>query len=145
MATLPPAIVAAIDASQILGVRAGGRSTHRFIGIWPIVVRGRVFGRSWSLKPGGWYRTFLEDPSGAIQVGARTIRVRVRPVTSEALRDAVERGYAEKYPTPGSRHYVRGFRTRRRRAATMELTPYAARPTARGVKRARRGSSSRAR
>jgi len=119
----PRALVAAIDAGKILGVRAGLRSDHRFIGIWPVVVRGRVFGRSWSLKPGGWYRTFLDDPRGTIQVGDREVRIRAVPVRSERIRDAVEEAYAAKYPTPGSRHFVRGFRTKRRREATMEFRP----------------------
>ena len=120
---LPSTVVAAIDASKIFGVRAGHRSAHRFIGVWPVVINGRVFARSWSLKPDGWYRTFLDDPRGAIQVGKRTIRIRALPVRSERIRDAVERAYAEKYPTPGSRIYVRGFRTKRRREATMEFIP----------------------
>ena len=122
-ARLPGSIVAAIDEASILGVRAGDRSEHRFIGVWPVVVGGRVFARSWSLKPGGWYRTFLDDPRGAIQVGKRTVRIRAVRVRSERIRDAVERAYAEKYPTPGSRTYVRGFRTKRRREATMEFVP----------------------
>jgi hypothetical protein len=115
--------VAAIDASKILGLRAGQRSDHRFVGIWPVVVRGRVFGRSWSLKPGGWFRTFLQDPRGTMQIGDREIRIRAVPVRSERIRDAVEEAYAAKYPTPGSRHFVRGFRTKRRREATMEFMP----------------------
>src|SRR5689334_11030248 len=109
---LPRTVVGAIDASQILGVRAGGRSDHRFVGVWPVVIDGRVFARSWSLKPGGWYRTFLEDPRGTLQVGDREVRVRVMPVRSERIRDAVEAAYAAKYPTPGSRKYVRGFRSK---------------------------------
>ena len=116
-------MVAAIDASKILGVRAGYRSGHRFIGVWPVVIGGRVFARSWSLNPGGWYRTFLDDPRGALQVGSRKIQIRALPVRSERIRDAIERAYAEKYPTPGSRSYVRGFRTKRRREATMEFVP----------------------
>jgi hypothetical protein len=118
----PRWIVAAIDAAKILGVRAGVRSDHRFVGIWPVVVGGRVFGRSWSLKPGGWYRTFLDDPRGTIQVGGRDLSIRAVPVRSERIRDAVEEAYAAKYPTPGSRLYVRGFRTKRRREATIEFT-----------------------
>ena len=120
---LPATVVAAVSACKILGVRAGDRSTHRFIGVWPVVIGGRVFARSWSLTPDGWYRTFLDDPRGTIQVGSRSTRIRALPVRSERIRDAVERAYAEKYPTPGSRHYVRGFRTRRRREATMEFVP----------------------
>ena len=119
----PRAVVAAIDKAQILGVRAGARSRHRFIGVWPVVINGRVYARSWSVKAGGWYRTFLTDPLGAIQVGRKTIRVRAVPVRSERTRDAVERAYAEKYPTRGSQKYVRGFRTKRRRAATIEFVP----------------------
>ena len=121
--TLPPSAVAAIDGSKILGIRAGARSKHRFIGVWPVVIDGRVFARSWSLKPDGWYRTFLDDPRGTIQVGKRNIRIKAVSAKSERIRDAVERAYAEKYPTPGSRHYVRGFRTKRRREATMEFVP----------------------
>jgi len=121
--TLPRAVVTAIDASSILGVRAGATSAHRFVGIWPVVVDGRVFGRSWSLKPAGWYRTFREDPLGAIQIGARIVRIRAMPVRSEKLRDAVEAAYAEKYSTPASQKYVKGFRTKARREATIEFVP----------------------
>jgi len=118
---LPRAIVAAIDASKILGIRAGAGSDHRFIGVWPVVVDGRVFVRSWTLKPDGWYRAFLDDPLGTIQVGEREVRVRAVRVRSTRIRDAVERAYAQKYATPGSVKYVLGFRTPRRRETTTEF------------------------
>ncbi len=118
---LPRTVVSAIDASKILGIRAGSRSDHRFTGVWPIVIGDRVFARSWTQKPGGWYRSFQENPLGVLQVGERQVRVRAVPVRSERILDAIEDAYAEKYPTPGSRKYVRGFRTARRRAATMEF------------------------
>lgn len=118
-----PRIVAAIDKSKIVGIRAGARSDHRFIGIWAVVVDGRVFARSWTRKPDGWYRTFLEDPLGTIQVGERTIRIRAVRARGDRIRDAVERAYATKYPTPGSVTYVRGFRTPRRRETTTEFQP----------------------
>ena len=116
-------VLAAIDEAKILGVRAGARSDHRFIGIWIVVVDGRVFARSWTQLPGGWYRTFLEDGLGTIQVGERQLRMRAIRVRGERIRDAVDRAYAEKYPTPGSQKYVRGFRTPRRRDTTMEFLP----------------------
>jgi len=115
------AIVAAIDQSKILGVRAGLRSEHRFTGVWAVVVDNRAFARSWTLKPSGWYRTFLEDPLGSLEVGDRSIRVRAVPVRGKRLLDAIDDAYARKYPTPGSAKYVRGFRTARRRAATLEF------------------------
>ena len=116
-------VVAAIDESKIIGIRAGARSDHRFIGIWVVVVDGRVFARSWTLTPGGWYWTFLGDPLGTIQVGDRERRIRAVPARGDRIRDAVERAYAKKYPTPGSLKYVRGFRTPRRRDTTLEFRP----------------------
>jgi hypothetical protein len=116
-------ILAAIDASRILGIRAGTRSGHRFIGIWAVVVNGRVFARSWMQKPGGWYRTLLDDPIGTIEAGERQIRIRAVPARTSRIREAVERAYAEKYSTPGALKYVRGFRTARRRDTTIEFRP----------------------
>ena len=115
------AVVNAADAAKIIGIKAGAKSDHRFTGVWPVVVIGRVFARSWTLKPEGWYRTFLEDPLGTIQVGDRQVRIRAVRARGERLRDAVEQAYAEKYPTPGSVMYVRGFRRPRRRETTLEF------------------------
>lgn len=120
---LTKSVVAAIDASKILGVRAGTRSDHRFIGIWAVVVDGRVFARSWTLKPDGWFHTFLQDPRGVIQIGDRQVRVRASVVKSQRTREAVEEAYARKYTTPASKRYVRGFRTARRRDSTTEFLP----------------------
>jgi len=116
-------VVAAIDASKIFGIRAGGRSGHRFTGVWPVVVDGRVFARSWTLTFGGWYRTLLDDPLCTLQIGERQVRVRAVRPRGTAILDAIEDAYAAKYTTAASRKYVRGFRTPRRRAATMEFQP----------------------
>jgi hypothetical protein len=116
-------VIAAADAAKIMGIRAGDKTDHRFTGVWPVVIDGRLFARSWTLTKGGWYRSFLDDPIGVIQVGDREVRIRARQVKSERLRDAVEEGYAEKYPTKASQKYVRGFRTPRRREATIEFVP----------------------
>ena len=116
------AIVAAIRDGKILGIRAGTKP-HRIIGIWAVVVEGRVFVRSYSLKPRSWYRTFLEEPKGVIEVDGRQIRIRAVFTRSERLKSAVDRAYAEKFPTPGSRHFVEGFKEKERRDTTTELVP----------------------
>lgn len=116
-------IVAALDSAKIMGVKAGAGSDHKFIGVWPVVVNGRAYARSWTLSKDGWYHTFLDDPRGVIQVGDREIRVRAVPARSERVRDAVEEAYAEKYNTQASHKWVRGFRSARRREATMEFVP----------------------
>ena len=39
------------------------------------------------------------------------------------IETAVDRAYAEKYKTPGSRHFVEGFKEKNRRDTTTELVP----------------------
>jgi len=115
-------VVDALDGAKILGVRSG--SEHRFTGVWVVVVKGRVFVRSWGDKPTGWYRAFLDEPLGAIQApGGREIRVRAKKVRAERLLDSIDDAYAEKYNTPASLKWVRGFREAQRRATTIEFVP----------------------
>ena len=118
----PAGVVAAIRDGQILGLRAGSEP-HRFIGIWAVVVEGRVFVRSWSLKPRSWYRTFLREPRGVIQVGQRRIRVRAVRTRSERLKSAVDRAYLKKYNSPGSIRFARDLGRAKSRATTTELVP----------------------
>src|SRR5881392_1802590 len=99
----PEDILVAIRDGDILHIRAGGEP-HRFIGIWVVVVEGRAFVRSWSLKPRSWYRTFLKEPRGVVEINGREIPVRAVFTRSERLKDAVDQAYREKFPTPGARH-----------------------------------------
>jgi hypothetical protein len=117
-----PDLLEAIHKGKILRIRAG-REPHRFIGIWAVVVERRVFVRSWSLKPRSWYRTFLEDPEGAIQIADREIPVRAARTRSERLKEAVDRAYLEKYKTPGSIQYARDLGRPPSRDTTTELVP----------------------
>ena len=118
----PKDVLTVIRDGKILGIRAGTKP-HRIIGIWVVVVENRVFVRSWSLKQRSWYRTFLEEPRGIIVVEGREIPVRAVFTRSERLKTAVDRAYREKYNTPGSLHFVRGFAHKKRRDTTTELVP----------------------
>ena len=115
-------ILAHIRDGKILGIRAGTKP-HRTIGVWAVVVEGRVFVRSWSLKLRSWYRTFLAEPRGMILVDGREVPVRAIFTRSERLKTCVDRAYREKYNTPGSLLFVRGFRLKKRRDTTTELVP----------------------
>jgi hypothetical protein len=122
MTRFPVEVVAAARDGRILRIRAG-TAAHRFIGIWMVVVEGRVFVRSWTLGSAGWYRTLIRERRGAIQLGGREIEVRPVRTRSERLKSAVDAAYAAKYHTPASLRYVRGFRVRKRRDTTTELVP----------------------
>jgi hypothetical protein len=116
--------------SRGIRIRAGTGS-HRFIGIWFVVVEDRVFVRSWSVQPDGWYRTFLREPRGKIQFAKLEIAIRTAPIHSKRLRDAVDRAYLEKYNTAGAIKYARDLGTAKSRATTLELLPRQERQPAR--------------
>ena len=102
-------------------IRAGAR--HRFIGIWAVVVHGRLFVRSWSIKARSWYRTFLNDPRGSIQVGKHILPVRAVRTRSARLKAAVDRAYLKKYATGWELGFARDLASSKSRATTIELRP----------------------
>ena len=114
-------IVEAARRAKIIGVRAG--TEHRYTGVWVVVVEDRIFARSWSDKPTGWFRAFRKEPSGTIQIDKLEIPVRGKPVRSTRIRDAVTAAFAEKYNTKGSRKWVEGFAEPERVLTTLEFVP----------------------
>jgi hypothetical protein len=118
----PADIAARLREGKGLRIRAG-TGDHRFIGIWVVVVQDRVFVRSWSVKPTGWYRRFLEEPRGALQIADRDIPVVAVRTRDKRILDAIDRAYLEKYNTPGAIRYARDLGSPQSRAATLELRP----------------------
>src|SRR6267143_1033288 len=114
-------LLAALRDGKILRIRAGAR--HRFIGIWGVVVESRIFVRSWSIKARSWYRTFLKDPDGFIQLDNRAIPVRAVRTRSARLKAAVDRGYLRKYRTPWEMRFAKDLPSPTPRATTTELRP----------------------
>jgi hypothetical protein len=112
-----------LSESKGLRIRAG--TTHRFIGIWVVVVKDRVFVRSWSVKANGWYKTFLEDSSGAIHIDGDEIAIRAVPIKDKRLRDAIDQAYLDKYNSKGSLKYAKDLGSAKSRATTIELVPIA--------------------
>lgn len=111
----PAKILAALREGKYLYIKAGAQP-HRFIAIWVVVVKERVYVRSWSVKAQGWYRTFLKEPRGAIQVAGREIPVRTR---GERVKDEIDRAYLEKYNTSARRPRMREVQSDDSRAATV--------------------------
>ena len=117
-------ILAEFRESKELRIRAG-TGPHRFIGIWVVVVNDRVFVRSWSVKPRGWYRTFLEEPRGTVRMADRELAIRAVRTRDERVRNKVDRAYVNKYNTPWAIKYARDLGSAQSRATTLELRPFA--------------------
>ena len=114
------AFVAAIHEARRITLRAGSKP-HRCIPLWAVVADGRVFARSWSIKPRSWYRTLLEEPHGVLQVGERKVPFRAVQTRSARLKAAVDRAYRKKYDRPGDLYFTRDMTGAKSRATTTEL------------------------
>jgi hypothetical protein len=112
-------LVAATAAAWSIAIRIG--EAHRFIRIWAVVVGGRIYARSWSLSPGGWYRTLATEKAGTLKVGRYGSPFRAVRARGEALRKAIDRAYLKKYPRPGEAKYVVDLCRPASRSSTVEL------------------------
>ena len=117
-------VLAEFGKRKSLRIRAG-TAPHRFIGIWVVVVDERVFVRSWSIKPRGWYRAFLKEPRGEVHIAGWEIPVRAVWTRDKRLKDAVDSAYLNKFSTAWEIKYARDLGSVRSRAATLELRPIA--------------------
>jgi hypothetical protein len=120
MRTFSSRLTRAIGVTKYMKIRCGD---HRHIHVWVVVHNGRVFVRPWNDKKNGWFRAFLSDPNGSIEIDGKDVPVRARLVKSASVNDAICRAYGEKYTTKSNEKYVRGFAAAKRRANTLELTP----------------------
>jgi hypothetical protein len=111
--------VAAAATAWSIALRVG--ESHRFIRIWAVVVDGRVYARSWSLSPGGWYRTLVSEKAGTLQVGRHGSAFRAVRARGEALRKAVDRAYLKKYRRPAEVKYAVDLCRPTSRGSTVEL------------------------
>jgi hypothetical protein len=118
----PDDILTVLREGKGLRIRAG-TSQHRFIGIWVVVVKDRAFIRSWSVKANGWYRTFLKEARGTIQVADHEIAIRAVHNKDERLRDAVDRAYLQKYNSAGALKYAEDLGSPKSRATNIGLVP----------------------
>jgi hypothetical protein len=117
--TFPDTVIELIRKAKILGVRAG--TEHRYTGVWVVVVKDRIFVRSWNDKPTGWFRAFRKQPGGTIQIGDLEVSVRARLISSARIRDAVTVAFGEKYNTKASLKWVKGFAEPSRALTTLEF------------------------
>lgn len=117
----PDTLIDTFTNAKIIGVRSG--TQHTYTGVWVVVVKGRVYARSWNDKPTGWFRAFKREPDGLVQVATLEIPVRAKFPRSASVLNAVTQAFAQKYDTKASRKWVEGFAEPARESTTVELVP----------------------
>lgn len=113
-----------IDKTQITSVRAG-KDREKFTGIWMVVVKDRVFGRSYYGAERSWYTALLNGDNGDIKCGTEIIPVKgLKPADINTIAKAINTAYEKKYLVKSyNKKWVDGLCEPERVARTMEFVP----------------------
>jgi hypothetical protein len=118
------AFLKCINETQITSVRAG-KGREKFTGIWMVVVKDRIFGRSYKLSEKSWYTALLNGDTGDIKCGKEILPVKgLKPADINAITKAINKAYEKKYLVKAyNKIWVDGLREPERIARTMEFVP----------------------
>jgi len=113
-----------IKTNSIIGIKAGNQRPD-FLEIWMVVVRDRIFARSWGLAERSWYHSFVKDPMGQIQCGDTIYTIKaIIPSDINELTDEINQAYLTKYNTGQNIRYSKGIIRQKHIDHTMELIIY---------------------
>ena len=116
------AFLKCINETQITSVRAG-KDREKFTGIWMVVVKDRIFGRSYNLSDRSWYTALLNGDNGDIKCGNEILPVKgLKPADINTITKAINKAYEKKYLVKVyNKKWVDGLCEPERVARTMEF------------------------
>lgn len=116
------AFLKCISETQITSIRAG-KDREKFTGIWMVVVKDRVFGRSYYGAERSWFTGFLNEGKGEIKCGKEIVPVKgLKPADLKTITAAINKAYEKKYLVKAyNKKWVDGLCEPERVARTMEF------------------------
>lgn len=110
-----------IQSHNLIGIKAGAERPD-FLEIWMVIVRNRIFARSWGLAERSWYTAFLKNPEGQIRCGEETCNIQAMiPEDIDELAAEINQAYMTKYNSERNRKYVEGIIKGKHIQKTMEF------------------------
>jgi hypothetical protein len=118
------AFLKCISGTQITSVRAG-KGREKFTGIWMVVVKDRIFARSYQLSERSWYTALLNGDTGDIKCLKEIVSVKgLKPEDIDNVTAAINKAYEKKYLVKAyNKKWVDGLAQAERVARTMEFIP----------------------
>ena len=102
-----------------------GKGRDKFTGIWMVVVKDRIFGRSYYGADRSWYTALLNGDNGDIKCGKEIVPVNgKKPVDLDIINKAINKAYEKKYLIKAyNKKWVDGLAEPERVVRTMEFIP----------------------
>src|SRR5262245_11880292 len=91
------AFLECISETQITSVRIG-KGRDKFTGIWMVVVKDRIFGRSYYGAERSWYSALLNGDDGDIKCAKEVVPIKgKKPADLDTINKAINKAYEKKY------------------------------------------------
>jgi hypothetical protein len=118
------AFLKSINDTQVTSVRVG-KGRDKFTGIWMVVVKGRIFGRSYYGAERSWYTALLNGDNGDIKCGNEIVPIKgMKPADIDAINKAINKAYEKKYLIKAfNKKWTDGLAEPERVNRTMEFLP----------------------
>ena len=118
------AFLKCINETQITSVRVG-KDREKFTGIWMVVVKDRIFGRSYYGAERSWYTALLSGDHGDIKCAKEIVPVKgLKPADINTITKAINKAYEKKYLVKAyNKKWVDGLCEPERIDRTMEFVP----------------------
>ena len=102
-----------------------GKDREKFTGIWMVVVKDRIFGRSYYGADRSWYTALLKGDNADIKCGKEILPVKgLKPPDIKNINNAINKAYEMKYLVKAyNKKWVDGLCEPERVARTMEFVP----------------------
>ena len=113
-----------VNETQITSVRVG-KGREKFTGIWMVVVKDRIFGRSYYGAERSWYTALLNGDNGDLKCGKEIIPIKgLKPADINTINKAINKAYEKKYLIKAfNKKWTDGLAEPERVARTMEFVP----------------------
>ena len=118
------AFLKCISETQITSVRVG-KGRDKFTGIWMVVVKDRIFGRSYYGAERSWFTALLNGDNGDLKCGKEIVPIKgVKPADINTINKAINKAYEKKYLIKAfNKKWTDGLAEPERVARTMEFIP----------------------
>lgn len=118
------AFLQCINETQITSVRVG-KGRDKFTGIWMVVVKDRIFGRSYYGAERSWYTSLLNGDNGEIKCVKEIMLIKgVKPSDINTVNKAISKAYETKYLVKAyNKKWVDGLAEPEQVARTIEFIP----------------------
>jgi len=109
-----------LDNNTLVEIK-GGTTRNKFLEIWMVNVKGRIFARTWEKREKSWFNSLLEEGKGEIKYSRKVIKIGGVKNNDPEINKLIDVAYLNKYNQPENIEYAKGITKKEYSNYTIEL------------------------